>query len=365
MRKAREVGLNRRTRSAIKIRLDLQQRVLFQPRKRADFSQEPVEVFLLERNPAPTVGAVCGNLAQLIINMTEPAQGTPNTSIPGNAMSTPRPGSARSNAQDGEPSLVVIQLREIMNELRETRKVAEKALEKAQNTACREGSKEGKRKQRHEVLEGDSSSSTHSSIRDKATAGGQDKDLDLQKMAKKGKDTDLHDQIKKIVKGYKPQTPAELALEAAKGICKSPFTEDILKAKKPVKFTQPKFKLFEGTTDPIEHIYHFQQQMVLGGDEEALLCKLFPSCLSRSTLIWFRQLKPRSIGGFTQLCEMFISQYICNQKRRNDVTILFRTKQSVGESLKNYLRCFIEEMSTLEECDSHIASLAFREGGHT
>ncbi|CAB4294792.1 unnamed protein product [Prunus armeniaca] len=67
-----------------------------------------MKVFILERNPAPTVGAVYGNLAKLIINMTEPAQGTPNTSIMGNVMSTPRPESARSNAQDGEPSLVVI-----------------------------------------------------------------------------------------------------------------------------------------------------------------------------------------------------------------------------------------------------------------
>ncbi|CAB4272521.1 unnamed protein product [Prunus armeniaca] len=277
-------------------------------------------------------------------------------------MSTPRSGSARSNAQDGEPSLAVIQLREIMKELRETRKVAEKALENVQNTACRGGSKEGKRKQRHEISEGDSSNITHSSVRDRATAEDQDGDLDLHKMVKKAKDTDLHSQIEKIVRGYKPQTLVELALEAAKGICKSSFKEDILNAKKPVKFTQPKFKLFEGTTNPIEHIYHFQQQMVLEGDDEALLCKLFPSSLSGSALIWFRQLKPRSIGGFTQLCEMFISQYICNQKRRKDVTILFSTKQSTGESLKDYLRRFTEEMSTLEECDSHNASLAFREG---
>ncbi|CAL9018256.1 unnamed protein product [Prunus brigantina] len=102
--------------------------------------------------------------------------------------------------------------------------------------------------------------------------------------------------------------------------------------------------------------------MVLEGDDEALLCKLFPSSLSGSALIWFRQLKPRSIGGFTQLCEMFISQYICNQKRRKDVMILFSMKQSIGESLKDYLRHITEEMFTLEECDSYTASLAFHEG---
>ncbi|KAI5324482.1 hypothetical protein L3X38_033555 [Prunus dulcis] len=201
--------------------------------------------------------------------MTELAQGTPNTSLRGNAMCNLRPGSTRSSAHGREPSLAIIQLKKIMKKLHETKKVAEKALEKAQNMACREGSKEGKRKQRHE--------------------------------------------IEKIIRWYKPQTPAELALEAAKGICKSPFIEDILKAKKPAKFTQNKFKLFQGTTDPIEHIYHFNNK-------------------------W---------------CSKEMARPCC--KRRNDVTILFSTKQSIRESLKDYLRHFTEEMSTFEEFDSHTA----------
>ncbi|CAN6710264.1 unnamed protein product [Malus baccata var. baccata] len=74
------------------------------------------------------------------------------------------------------------------------------------------------------------------------------------------------------------------------------------------------------------------------------------------------QLKPRFIGSFTELCKAFISQYVCNRRPRKDVTILFSTKQNVGESLKSYMTKFTGEMSTLEECDSHTASLAFREG---
>ncbi|KAI5335640.1 hypothetical protein L3X38_025773 [Prunus dulcis] len=68
MRKARKAWPNPRTQNAIKTQLDLQpgetkmelntertkSGVFFRPRKRADFSQEPVEVFLLERNLAPT-----------------------------------------------------------------------------------------------------------------------------------------------------------------------------------------------------------------------------------------------------------------------------------------------------------------------
>ncbi|KAM2080622.1 hypothetical protein ACFX1T_034373 [Malus domestica] len=203
------------------------------------------------------------------------------------------------------------QFRRLTRELRETKKTADEALKKAEARNVVEDVA-GTKRQRAE-------------------------------------EEDKEEQIEKIVKGYKPQTPAELALEAARGIRKSSFTEDILKAKKPAKFTQPKFRLFEGTTDPVEHIYHFQQQMALEGDNEAFMCKLFPSSLSGSSLTWFRQLKSRSIGSFTDLCEAFISQYVCNRRPRKDVTILFSTKQNVGESLKSYMTRFTEEMSTLEE----------------
>ncbi|KAM1356596.1 hypothetical protein ACFX2H_030508 [Malus domestica] len=102
--------------------------------------------------------------------------------------------------------------------------------------------------------------------------------------------------------------------------------------------------------------------MALEGDDEALMCKLFPSSLSRSSLTWFRQLKLRSIESFIELREAFISQYVCNRRLRKDITILFSTKQNVGENLKRYMTRFTKEMSTLEECDSHTAYLAFREG---
>ncbi|CAN6702363.1 unnamed protein product [Malus baccata var. baccata] len=266
-----------------------------------------------------------------------------------------------ARSQSSEPSLAMEQFRRLTRELRETKKTAEKALKKAEAKNAIEGAIGTKRQRAEGEDKGGSSSSAPSSNRVEVTKNQGEEDY-RGKGSKKVKDVDLREQIKKIVKGYKHQTLAELALEAAGGIRKLPFTEDILKAKKPAKFTQPKFRLFEGTTDPVEHIYHFQQQMALEGDDEALMCKLFPSSLSGSSLTLFRQLKPRSIESFTELCEVFISQYVCNRRPRKDVTILFSTKQNVGESLKSYMTRFTEEMSTLEECDSHTASLAFREG---
>ncbi|CAN6720226.1 unnamed protein product [Malus baccata var. baccata] len=237
---------------------------------------------------------------------------------------------SRSQSQNSEPCLAMEQFKRLTRELRETKKTAEEALKKAEAKNAVEGATGTKRQRVEEEDKGGSSSSAPSSNRVEVTKNQGEEDH-RGKGSKKVKDVDLREQIEKIVKGYKPQTLTELALETARGIRKSPFTEDILKAKKPAKFTQLKCRLFEGTTDPVEHIYHFQQQMTLERDDEALLCKLFPSSLSGSSLTWFRQLKSS-------------------------------TKQNVGESLKSYMTRFTEEMSIIEECDSHTASLAFREG---
>ncbi|CAN6713097.1 unnamed protein product [Malus baccata var. baccata] len=223
------------------------------------------------------------------------------------------------------------QFRRLTRELRETKKTAEEALKKAEAKNAVEGATGTKRQRAEEEDKGGSSSSTPYSNRVEVKKNQGEEDH-RGKGSKKVKDVDLREQIEKIVKGYKPQTLAELALEAARGIRKSPFTEDILKTKN------------------------------LPRDDDALMCKLFPSSLSGSSLTWFRQLKPRSIGSFTELCEAFISQYVCNRRPRKDITILFNTKQNVGESLKSYMTRFTKEISTLAECDSHTASLAFREG---
>ncbi|KAM1483212.1 hypothetical protein ACFXTO_035427 [Malus domestica] len=185
--------------------------------------------------------------------MTGFAQEVPN---PSEGVGT-RSVHVRSQSQNSEPSLAMEQFRRLMRELRETKKTAEEALKKAEARNVVEDVAGTKRQHAEEEDKKGSSSSAPSSNRVEVTKN-QGEGGYSGKGSKKVKDVDLGEQIEKIVKGYKPQTPAELALEAARGIRKSPFTEDILKAKKPAKFTQPKFRLFEGTNDPVEHIYHFQ-----------------------------------------------------------------------------------------------------------
>ena len=60
-------------------------------------------------------------------------------------------------------------------------------------------------------------------------------------------------------------------------VSSSPFIEEIERAELPEKFTAPCFEVYNGRTDPVAHIGHYQQRMALCRYNDPLMCKLFPS----------------------------------------------------------------------------------------
>ena len=67
--------------------------------------------------------------------------------------------------------------------------------------------------------------------------------------------------------------------KALSQISKSPFTRGIEKAKLPMRFHQPTFTMYNEHTDPVEHVSQFKQKMAVHSQDEALLCRVFPSSL--------------------------------------------------------------------------------------
>ena len=53
----------------------------------------------------------------------------------------------------------------------------------------------------------------------------------------------------------------------------------------------PKLTLYDGTTDPNDHILHYNQAMTLYDHNEALMCRMFPSSLGPLVLRWFNRLE--------------------------------------------------------------------------
>ena len=98
--------------------------------------------------------------------------------------------------------------------------------------------------------------------------------------------------------------------KALSQISKSPFTRGIEKVKLPRRFHQLTFTMYNGRTDPVEYVSQFKQKMAVHSQDEALLCRVFPSSLGPMPMRWFDGLKTNSISSFKKLTQSFCSRFI-------------------------------------------------------
>ena len=98
----------------------------------------------------------------------------------------------------------------------------------------------------------------------------------------------------------------------------SPLGQHILDNEPPCGFVIPAFTTFDGSTDPHNHMLHYNQVMLLNVGDDRLLCKVFQSSLRGPALAWFHKLSCNSINSFNELLAAFISHYLCSvQQKRN------------------------------------------------
>ena len=95
--------------------------------------------------------------------------------------------------------------------------------------------------------------------------------------------------------------------KALSQISKSPFTRGIEKAKLPERFNQPAFIMYNGRTDPVEHVSQFKQKMAVHTYDETLMCRVFPSNLGSMAMRWFDRLRKNSISSFKKHTQAFCS----------------------------------------------------------
>ena len=75
--------------------------------------------------------------------------------------------------------------------------------------------------------------------------------------------------------------------------------------------------MYNGKTDPVEHMSHFNQRMVVHSKNETLMCKVFPSSLEPVAIRWFNGLRKDSISSFKELTRAFRAQFMtCNRVPR-------------------------------------------------
>ena len=170
-------------------------------------------------------------------------------------------------------------------------------------------------------------------------------------------------EMTKKIGGYNRFTsPLNLAMMATQGACRSPFIEWIVEEPKPKDFVVPTFKQIDGKSDPVDHIFNFQQKMALETRNEVILCKVFSTTLTGPALAWFRQLPEKFVDNFEELCTLFIKQYNNNRQQQKTMANLHRLVQNENETPQQYLSRFMEVMNMICDVDSVAPARSFIKG---
>ena len=87
----------------------------------------------------------------------------------------------------------------------------------------------------------------------------------------------------------------------------SPLGQHILDYEPPREFFIPLFAMYDGSSDPYDHMLHFNQAMILNAGNDRLLCKVFPASMKGPALTWFHKLPRGSLNSFSELWAAFVS----------------------------------------------------------
>ena len=150
--------------------------------------------------------------------------------------------------------------------------------------------------------------------------------------------------------------------KALSQISKSPFTRGIEKAKLPRRFHQPAFTMYNGCTDSVEHVSQFKQKMAVHSQDEALLCKVFPSSLGPMPMRWFDGLRMNSISSFKGLTQSFCSRFITCSRVPQPLDSLLSMTMREGESVKAYAERYWEMFNEINGDFDEVAIRTFKVG---
>ena len=118
----------------------------------------------------------------------------------------------------------------------------------------------------------------------------------------------------------------------------TPLGQHILDYDPPRGFSIPPFAMYDGSSDPYDHILHYNQAMILNTGDDRLLCKVFPASLKGPALSWFHKLPQGSINTFSELWAAFVSQYLCSVRQKGNISSLQSILKREDESIRDFTR---------------------------
>ena len=122
------------------------------------------------------------------------------------------------------------------------------------------------------------------------------------------------------------------------------------------------FTIYNGRTDPVEHVSHFNQRMIVHSKDEALMCKVFPSSLDPMAMRWLNGLRVNSIDSFKKLTWAFGARFITCSKVPRPLGSLLSMSIREREILKTYSDRYWEMFNEIDGNYDDMAISTFKAG---
>ena len=120
--------------------------------------------------------------------------------------------------------------------------------------------------------------------------------------------------------------------------------------------------MYNGRTDLVKHGSQFKQKMAVHSQDEALMCRVFPSNLGPMLMRWFDGLRTNSISSFKKLTQSFCSRFITCSRVPQPLDSLLSMSMREGESVKAYSERYWEIFNKIDGDFDEIAIKTFKVG---
>ncbi|GFY81039.1 hypothetical protein Acr_01g0008480 [Actinidia rufa] len=120
--------------------------------------------------------------------------------------------------------------------------------------------------------------------------------------------------------------------------------------------------VYEGKTDPIDHLDSYKNMMSLQGYSNEVMCKAFSDTLNGPLRSWFIKLSLGTIDSFGDLSRLFVANFIICQIRKKNAFHLFTVHPKESESLKDYIKRFNQVVLEVEDPGDKVVIMAMMEG---
>ncbi|GFY84576.1 hypothetical protein Acr_03g0013500 [Actinidia rufa] len=142
-----------------------------------------------------------------------------------------------------------------------------------------------------------------------------------------------------------------------------PFTGRVLRARISLKFKLPtQLGIYEGKTDPMDHLDSYKSLMLLQGCSDEVMCKAFSDTLKGPTRSWFRKLSPGTIDSFGNLSRLFVANFMSCRNWQKNTSHLFTVHQKETESLKDFVKRFNQAILEVEDPSDKVIIMEMMEG---